>query len=175
MGECGTDLSAWPSAKHFTSWLSLAPHNKISGGKVLSARTRRSGSRAAALLRLAAVAVGRTATALGAFYRRLAARVGKKPGLLRRNGGPRGLFDRLFGVDPSVANEDVLGTIPQALYLMNNPQLHNAMRGGGNSVLGQILAANPKNNRAAWIRSIGGEFHWTACRIAPGLFASNGG
>jgi transposase len=77
VGECGTDLPAWPSAKHFTSWLSLAPHNKISGGKVLSARTRRSGSRAAALLRLAAVAVGRTATALGAFYRRLAARVGK--------------------------------------------------------------------------------------------------
>src|SRR3954469_770403 len=37
VGECGTDLSAWPSAKHFTSWLSLAPHNKISGGKVLSA------------------------------------------------------------------------------------------------------------------------------------------
>src|SRR3982751_4910771 len=68
VGECGTDLSAWPSAKHFTSWLSLAPHNKISGGKVLSARTRRSGSRAAALLRLAAVVVGRTATALGAFY-----------------------------------------------------------------------------------------------------------
>src|SRR3954464_2614907 len=39
VGECGTDLSAWPSAKHFTSWLSLAPHNKISGGKALSART----------------------------------------------------------------------------------------------------------------------------------------
>ena len=71
------DLSAWPSAKHFTSWLSLAPHNKISGGKVLSSRTRRSGSRAAALLRLAAVTVGRTETALGAFYRRLSARVGK--------------------------------------------------------------------------------------------------
>src|SRR3954467_3356695 len=33
VGECGTDLSAWPSAKHFTSWLGLAPHNKISGGK----------------------------------------------------------------------------------------------------------------------------------------------
>ena len=44
---------------------------------MLSARTRRSGSRAAALLRLAAVTVGRTATALGAFYRRLAARIGK--------------------------------------------------------------------------------------------------
>ena len=65
IGECGTDLSAWPNAKHFTSWLCLAPANKISGGKVLSTRTRRSGSRAAALLRLAAVTVGRTQTALG--------------------------------------------------------------------------------------------------------------
>ena len=44
IGECGTDLSRWRTAKHFTSWLSLAPHNKISGGKVLSSRTRRSGS-----------------------------------------------------------------------------------------------------------------------------------
>jgi transposase len=77
VGECGTDLSAWPDAKHFTSWLCLAPSNKISGGKVLSTRTRRSGSRAAALLRLAAVTVGRTQTALGAFYRRLSARIGK--------------------------------------------------------------------------------------------------
>ena len=77
VGECGTDLSAWPSAKHFTSWLCLAPSNKISGGKVLSARTRRSSNRVAALLRLAAVTVGRTETALGAFYRRLAGRVEK--------------------------------------------------------------------------------------------------
>ncbi|MGH7056488.1 MAG: IS110 family transposase [Acetobacteraceae bacterium] len=77
VGECGTDLSAWPSAKHFTSWLCLAPSNKISGGKVLSSKTRRTGSRAAALLRLAAVTVGHTQTALGAFYRRLSARVGK--------------------------------------------------------------------------------------------------
>ena len=67
----------WPSAKHFTSWLCLAPSNKISGGKVLSSRTRRSGSRSAALLRLAAVTIGRTDTALGAFYRRLSARIGK--------------------------------------------------------------------------------------------------
>lgn len=77
VGECGTNLAAWPTARHFTSWLTLAPHNKISGGKVLSSRTRRSGNRAAALLRLAATTVGRTDTALGAFYRRLAARVGK--------------------------------------------------------------------------------------------------
>jgi transposase len=77
VGECGTNLSAWPSAKHFTSWLALAPHNKISGGKVLSSKTRRTSNRAASLLRLAAGTVGRTDTALGAFYRRLSARVGK--------------------------------------------------------------------------------------------------
>jgi transposase len=77
IAECGDDLSAWPSAKHFTSWLGLAPSNKISGGKMLSSRTHRTGSRAAALLRLAAVTVGRTDTALGAFYRRLSARIGK--------------------------------------------------------------------------------------------------
>ena len=44
---------------------------------MLSSRTRRSSSRAAALLRLAAVTIGRSDTALGAFYRRLAARAGK--------------------------------------------------------------------------------------------------
>nr|WP_322596916.1 transposase [Bradyrhizobium sp. SEMIA] len=77
IGECGTDLKAWPTAKHFTSWLCLAPGNKLSGGKVLSSRTRRSSSRAAALLRLAATTVGRSDTALGAFYRRLALRAGK--------------------------------------------------------------------------------------------------
>jgi hypothetical protein len=77
VGECGTNLAAWPSAKRFTSWLALAPHNKISGGKVLSSKTRRTGNRAASLLRLAAGTIGRTDTALGAFYRRLSSRVGK--------------------------------------------------------------------------------------------------
>ena len=77
VSECGTDLSRWPSVKHFTSWLSLAPGCKISGGKVLSSRTRKTKNPVAAHLRLAAVTVGRTSTALGAFYRRLAARIGK--------------------------------------------------------------------------------------------------
>jgi len=77
IGECGTDMTKWPTAKHFTSWLTLAPDNQISGGKLLSTKTRRSANRAAKILRLAAVNVGKTQTALGAFYRRLAARVGK--------------------------------------------------------------------------------------------------
>ena len=77
ISETGTDLSRWPTAKHFTSWLTLSPGCKISGGKVLSARTRKTNNRLAAHLRLAATTVGRTNTALGAFYRRLAARIGK--------------------------------------------------------------------------------------------------
>ena len=75
--SAGTNMRKWPTAKHFTSWLTLAPGNKISGGRVLSSKTRRSSNRAAALLRIAAVNIGRTQTAIGAFYRRLAARVGK--------------------------------------------------------------------------------------------------
>ncbi len=77
VAECGTDLGKWPTEKHFTSWLCLSPGCKISGGKVLSARTRKSSSRLASQLRLVAVNVGRTETALGAFYRRLATRIGK--------------------------------------------------------------------------------------------------
>ena len=78
VAECGADLRAWTSAKHFTSWLCLAPGIKISGGKLLSSRTRRSSSRAAALLLLAATTIGRSDTALGAFYRRLSSRIGKQ-------------------------------------------------------------------------------------------------
>lgn len=76
VAECGTDLSRWKTVKHFTSWLTLSPGCKISGGKVLSAHTRKTSNRVTVALRLAAVTVGRTNTALGAFYRRLAARIG---------------------------------------------------------------------------------------------------
>lgn len=77
IAECGTDLSKWRTAKHFTSWLTLSPGCKISGGRVLSAHTEKTTNRVTAHLRLATVTVGRTNTALGAFYRRLAARIGK--------------------------------------------------------------------------------------------------
>jgi transposase len=77
LSEIGTDMRRWPTEKHFTSWLTLAPHNRISGGRLLSSRTQPSANRAAAILRLGAMNLGRTQTALGAFYRRLAVRVGK--------------------------------------------------------------------------------------------------
>ncbi len=77
LSEIGTDMTRWTTDKHFTSWLTLAPQNKISGGRLLSSRTQPSANRAAAILRLAAMNLGRTQTALGAFYRRLAFRIGK--------------------------------------------------------------------------------------------------
>jgi hypothetical protein len=77
VSEIGTDMSRWPTEKHFTSWLTLAPRNKISGGKILSSKTQPSSNRAAVTLRMCAMSVGRTSTALGAYYRRLAYRVGK--------------------------------------------------------------------------------------------------
>jgi transposase len=77
VSEIGTDMRRWPSEKHFTAWLTLAPKNKVSGGRLLSSQTQPSANRAAAILRMAAMSLGRTQTALGAFYRRLAFRVGK--------------------------------------------------------------------------------------------------
>lgn len=77
ISEIGLDMNRWPTAKNFTSWLTLAPNNKISGGKLLGSKTQSSANRVAKYLRLVAVNVGRTSTALGAFYRRLGARIGK--------------------------------------------------------------------------------------------------
>jgi transposase len=77
VAEIGTDMSRWPSAHHFTSWLTLAPNNKVSGGRLLSSRTPPSANRAAVVLRRCAMSLTQTPTALGAFYRRLAVRVGK--------------------------------------------------------------------------------------------------
>ena len=76
LSEIGTDMSKWPTEKHFCSWLHLAPHNDISGGKVLRSRILKGQNRAAQALRLAAQAVGRTNTALGAYYRRMRAKFG---------------------------------------------------------------------------------------------------
>lgn len=81
VAEIGTDMTRWPTEKHFTAWLTLAPKNKISGGRLLSSRTQPSANRAAAILRRCAMSLGRTSTALGAYYRRLAYRVGKPKAL----------------------------------------------------------------------------------------------
>lgn len=71
--EVGTDLHAFPTEKHFVSWLRLCPRRPISGGKPVKGRRNGTGaSRIAAVLRMAAVSVQRSKTALGAAYRRIA-------------------------------------------------------------------------------------------------------
>jgi transposase len=76
LSEIGTDMSRWRTEKHFCSWLHLAPHNDITGGKVVRSRTLKGQNRATQAFRLAAQAVGRTDTALGAYYRRMRAKFG---------------------------------------------------------------------------------------------------
>lgn len=75
VSETGADLSRFRTSKHFASWLRLSPGTKISGGKTLSGRTLPSANRAAQALRLAAAALRTSQSALGAYYRRLCARM----------------------------------------------------------------------------------------------------
>lgn len=74
--EIGTDVSAWPTVKHFTSWLGLSPHNAKSGGKVLRSRTKKTQNRANLAFRVAAQSLSRSQSAVGAFYRRMRAKHG---------------------------------------------------------------------------------------------------
>jgi transposase len=75
--EIGPDLSRFASVKHFCSWLGLCPGTKISGGKVLSANTKRSNNRVRQALKMAAMSLAHSDSALGAFYRRMCARMDK--------------------------------------------------------------------------------------------------
>jgi transposase len=76
LSEIGTDMSKWRTDKHFCSWLHLAPHNDISGGKILRSRILKGRNRAVLALRMAAQSVGRTQTGLGAYYRRMHTKFG---------------------------------------------------------------------------------------------------
>ncbi len=75
ISEIGTDMFRFPTARHFCSWLGLAPHHDISGGKVLRSRTLKTDNRAGQAFRQAA-AVTRSDSAFGAFYRRKRAQIG---------------------------------------------------------------------------------------------------
>ncbi|MEO7954367.1 MAG: IS110 family transposase [Polaromonas sp.] len=77
LSEIGPDMSRFASVKQFCSWLGLCPGTKISGGKVLSAKTKRSTNRVRQALKMAAMSLSHSDSALGAFYRRLCARMDK--------------------------------------------------------------------------------------------------
>ena len=76
ISEIGVDMDRWKSEKHFASWLGLSPGSKVTGGKRLSGKTKPVVNRAATALRMAASTLYRSKCALGAYYRRMKARLG---------------------------------------------------------------------------------------------------
>jgi transposase len=82
ISEIGTDMERFPTVKHFCSWLGLAPHNDISGGKVLRSRTMKVHSRANQAFRQAAHSVTRSHSSIGAYYRAMRARLGPKQAIV---------------------------------------------------------------------------------------------
>lgn len=74
--ECGTDMSKFPTEKHFGSWLGLSPKHEISGGKVLNNKVLKTRNRAGQAFRMAAQSVKQADCPFGVFYRRLRARLG---------------------------------------------------------------------------------------------------
>jgi transposase len=74
--ETGGDVSAFPSAKHWSSWLGACPNHRITGGRIHSRRTRKVKNRIMTALRLAGQSLCKSNSWLGAFYRRIQARHG---------------------------------------------------------------------------------------------------
>ncbi len=77
ISETGVDMSRFPSAAHFASWLGLCPGTRITGGKVMSGKTKRCANHAAQALRLAAAALRASQSSLGAYFRRMCSRMDK--------------------------------------------------------------------------------------------------
>ncbi len=96
ISECGTDLSAWPSEGQFVAWLRLCPRPDQSGRTVKRRATGRTRSPVTVALRQAATALVRSKTYLGAKYRRLQAKLGKKGGVTAMAGQLARLVYRLM-------------------------------------------------------------------------------
>jgi hypothetical protein len=78
LSEYGADLRRFPTEKQFVAHVGLAPHRPISGGKPVKKRKKplSATARVGAALRMAATSMRRSQTALGAYYRRIARRLG---------------------------------------------------------------------------------------------------
>jgi transposase len=76
LSETGTDMSRWPTVKHFAAWLHLCPNNQITGGKVQQRGVQPTQNHATTALRVAASSLAHSNSALGAYYRRMRARLG---------------------------------------------------------------------------------------------------
>lgn len=95
--------------------------------------------------------------ALGLPLDGLSGRVGRNPrtqqgaqvpAAVRGRFDARVIFNAIFGVDPSLTNDEVLGTIPQALFFMNSPQIHRGVTATPGTVLGKVLAEHGDDDAA---------------------------
>lgn len=74
--EIGPVVDKFPSVKHFCSWLGLSPNNKISGGKILHSKTKKTSNKATHAFRLAANSLYSSKSYLGDYFRRMRGRHG---------------------------------------------------------------------------------------------------
>jgi transposase len=93
LSEVGPDVNRFPSARHFASWLGLCPQHQGSAGKIRSRGVRRGANRAAQAFRMAAQSCHHAKNAVGAFYRRVQARVGAPKAIVAT---ARKLAERLY-------------------------------------------------------------------------------
>jgi transposase len=82
LSEIGTDVRPWKTEKHFASWVNLSPNHRISGGKILARNTRKQKNRLRDGLRIAAQSLLHSQSALGAYCRRICARLGHPKGII---------------------------------------------------------------------------------------------
>ncbi len=76
ISEVGVDMTKWPTAKHFTSRLNLAPNNRISGGRLLAHKKQKKINRDSQVFKMAAFSLQRSNHWSGDFYRRMKSRSG---------------------------------------------------------------------------------------------------
>lgn len=107
LSELGLNPSRFPSVKHFSSWLGLCPGSRITGGKRKSSQTRQVANRVATALRMAAQTLVRSHSALGAFYRRMQARLGAPKAITATAHKLARIFYRLWSSGDSYADPGI--------------------------------------------------------------------
>lgn len=128
--EIGTDFGRFPNVAAFTSWLTLCPGSKKSGGKVLSSKTRKSNSRLAAALRLAAQTLHKSHSYLGAYYRRMRARLGAPQAITAAAHKLARIVYHLI-TTRTAYDESIFALEEQKLALRNQHRLHKQARALG--------------------------------------------
>jgi len=96
LSEIGTDMSHWPTEKHFASWLGLCPDHRISGGRILARSTRPVVNRARNALRIAVYSLERSKTGIGAKYRRLKSKLGAPKAIVAMAHHPARMIYRMI-------------------------------------------------------------------------------